>query len=70
MSDKKIKISVYVTKDEFEKIKVQAEKYQMSVSTMAINSIKLGLLAFDLATDPKMAKIYEKKFDEVMDEKK
>jgi len=68
MSDKKIKISIYVTKDEYEKIKSEADKYQMAFSTMATTSIKLGLLAFDMATDPKMSKIYEKRFNEVMDD--
>lgn len=69
MSEKKIKMSVYLSKEEYEKIKSEGEKYNMSASAMATTSMKLGMLAFDMATDPKMKKVYEKKFNEVMDER-
>jgi len=66
---KRIKISIYASAAEHEKIRSQAEKYQVSISSMATTLIKLGSLAFDMATDPKMAKIYEKKVQEVIDDK-
>jgi len=65
---KRIKISIYASAEEHEKIRAHAEKYNVSISSMATTLIKLGSLAFDLAIDPKMAKIYEKKFKEVIDD--
>ena len=66
---KRIKISTYASMEEHEKIRSLAEKNNLSISSMTTILIKLGSLAFDLAMDPKMAEIYEKKVEEAINDK-
>jgi len=66
---KRTRVSIYASKEEHDKIKFLSEKFNISISSMSTTLIKLGLLAFEVATDPKLSKIYEKKINEVLDEK-
>jgi len=66
MSERK-KISVYVSPEISEKIKYLAKKYDMTFSSMGGVALKMGLIGFEIAMDPKMKEVYEKQIEEELD---
>lgn len=64
----KPRISIYLTDESVELLKLYAEKMKTSVTGAGRVAVELGLMTMRLAEDPKMKKYLELKVEEVLNE--
>jgi len=64
MSKKALRVSMYMIDDDYQVIKVLADKMGISFSKACAMTVRLGVQSLKLAFDPTMKEVYEKQLKE------